>query len=86
MYKEDRVCVPESHVEETLRWCQTVHAHPAVQRSLWLLGRQLHCKRKKSEKEKPMTAVPKNCHCIFGEANTIKSITAEWETCSYFIW
>ena len=30
LYKEDRVCVPESHLEETLRWSHTVNGHPAV--------------------------------------------------------
>ena len=66
-YKEDRVCVPESHLEEMLRWCHTVNGHPAVQRSLWFFDRHFHRNKNESEKRKRMTAVRKDCHCILGK-------------------
>ena len=70
LYKEDRVCVPESHLEETLRWCHTVNGHPAVQRALWFLDCHFHCNKNESVKKKLMTAVTKDCHCILGKLNT----------------
>ena len=70
LYKEDRVCVPESHLEETLRWCHTVNDHPAVQRSLWFFDRHFHCNKNESEKKKLMTALTKDCHCIMGKRNS----------------
>ena len=57
LYKEDRVCVPESHLEETLRWCHTVNGHRPVQRSLWFLDRHFHGNKKEWEKKKLMTAL-----------------------------
>ena len=70
LYKEDRVCVPESHLEETLRWSHTVNGHPAVQRSLWFFDRHFHCNKVESEKKRPMTEVTKDCHCILGKPNS----------------
>ena len=70
LYKEDRVCVPESHLEETLRWRHTVNGHPAVQRSLWFFDRHFHCNKNESEKKRSMTEVTKDCHCILGKHNS----------------
>ena len=69
LYKEDRVYVPESHLEETLRWSHTVNGHPAVQRSLWFFDRHFHCNKNESEKKRLMTKVTKDCHCILGNPN-----------------
>ena len=68
--KEDRVCVPESHLEETLRWSHTVNGHPAGQRSLWFFDRHFHCNKNESEKKRLMTEVTKDCHCILGKPNS----------------
>ena len=68
--REDRVCVPDSHLEETLRWCNTVNSHPAVQRSLWFFDRHFHCNKNESEEKKLITAVTKDCHCILGKPNS----------------
>ena len=70
LYKENRVCVPETHLEGTQRWCHTVNGHPAVQRSLWFFDRHFHCDKNELEKNKLMTAVTKNCHCILGKPNS----------------
>ena len=70
LYKEDRVCVPEFHLEQTLRWYHTVNSHPAVQRSLWFFNRHFDCNKNKSEKKELMTAVAKDCHCILGTPNS----------------
>ena len=70
LYKEDRVCVPESLFEETLRWCYTVNVHPAVQRSLWFFDSHFHCNKNESERKKLMTTVTKDCHCIPGKPNS----------------
>ena len=68
--KEDRVCVPESHLEETLRWCRTINGHPAVQRSLWFFDCHFDCNKNESGKKKLMTAVTKECHCLLRKPNS----------------
>ena len=70
LYKEVRVCVPDSHLEETLRWSHTVNGHPAVQRSLWFFDRHFDCNKNESQRKRLMTEVTKDCHCILGKPNS----------------
>ena len=70
LYKEERICVPDSHLKETPGWCHTVNGHPAVQRSLWSFDRHFHCNKKLLKKKEVITAVTKDCHCILGKLNS----------------
>ena len=61
---------PIANKDYDVRWCHSVDGHPAVQRSLRFFDRHFHCNKNESEKNKLMTAVMKDCHCILGKPNS----------------